>query len=470
MWRRATRRWNPKPIEELLAPATKNADKDGSFYRPALLYARKVKIPNVPQGPRDKSAKKVMKALHERRLAKIPKEALENPNIRVACLIERLPVIQLPRLSWQIDMETVQAFKFEETRNQLPKGMFDVWAKESPKWCIEMFKEHFRHRADELLPMVTPNSDMTDEQILAQREEEMKQAKRQLELQAKDDKKKKKKKSDSEDDFVSSKKAPVVAKAQEDTKLQANSKKNVEPATLWHKEMQELGIELEEVEIEKFDDINIQFSVENDELVKEEIRLQPRITEADRKNDIKSLNRKLEYKLYLVVKQNDKWTFPSTQWKEGENLLQTAERASELVIHPVERKGDLYFVSMVPQGFRASDDGKCKEFILRGQLLHGGFNAKQAMKQAGKQMQDFAWLTPGEICELFAKDGKDEDEVTYLARMLGDDWWQEKDSDELSPVLDSETRKPAKSFSPEEIKARMEQEQRRQEAVLQRLG
>lgn len=47
---------------------------------------------------------------------------------------------------------------------------------------------------------------------------------------------------------------------------------------------------------------------------------QPRTTEADAKNDVKRLDRKLDQTLYLVVKGKDGWGFPADVLAESENL------------------------------------------------------------------------------------------------------------------------------------------------------
>ncbi|KAK9803311.1 hypothetical protein WJX72_011878 [[Myrmecia] bisecta] len=55
----------------------------------------------------------------------------------------------------------------------------------------------------------------------------------------------------------------------------------------------------------------------------------PRITEADHNNDRKSLWRKLDQRLYLLVKERGagSWRFPQQQHREGESIRQTIERA-----------------------------------------------------------------------------------------------------------------------------------------------
>ncbi|KAK6422169.1 hypothetical protein LTR95_016708, partial [Oleoguttula sp. CCFEE 5521] len=56
-------------------------------------------------------------------------------------------------------------------------------------------------------------------------------------------------------------------------------------------------------------------------------RPMPRVTEADEKNDVKSLNRKLDRSLYLLLRNKQgRWRFPEDQLHARENLHQAAER------------------------------------------------------------------------------------------------------------------------------------------------
>ena len=67
-------------------------------------------------------------------------------------------------------------------------------------------------------------------------------------------------------------------------------------------------------------------SVEGDVLTKTVYKPSPRITEADRKNDTKSLDRKLPRTLYLLVKQKEQspWKFPEADIVEEENLKEVS--------------------------------------------------------------------------------------------------------------------------------------------------
>ncbi|OQN97942.1 hypothetical protein B0A48_16246 [Cryoendolithus antarcticus] len=56
-------------------------------------------------------------------------------------------------------------------------------------------------------------------------------------------------------------------------------------------------------------------------------RPMPRATEADEKNDVKSLNRKLDRSLYLLLRNKEgRWRFPEDRLHARENLHQAAER------------------------------------------------------------------------------------------------------------------------------------------------
>ncbi|XP_063908577.1 large ribosomal subunit protein mL46 [Zophobas morio] len=95
--------------------------------------------------------------------------------------------------------------------------------------------------------------------------------------------------------------------------------------------------ELKQLEqLKKGDDVEVHFKETAQDFVDagtEELtkfKFASRITEADKKNDVKSLNRKLDKHLVLVVKQNigkdNLYLLPQTLRQDGETLRQTAER------------------------------------------------------------------------------------------------------------------------------------------------
>lgn len=66
----------------------------------------------------------------------------------------------------------------------------------------------------------------------------------------------------------------------------------------------------------------------------------PRITEADKANDRKSLYRKLDKKLFLIVKRGrdqHTWQFPQGDWVKGEMIREVSSNALCHVGHGLAR-------------------------------------------------------------------------------------------------------------------------------------
>lgn len=122
-----------------------------------------------------------------------------------------------------------------------------------------------------------------------------------------------------------------------------------------------------------------------DELHK--FQLNSRVTEADRKNDIKSTNRKLEETLILLVEQklgnNNHMLLPQGKRQDGETMRQTAERVVK------ENCGDdieVMFYGNAPCGFykwkypsdQRGDAVGGKLFFFRSAYKKGRIDEKQA--------------------------------------------------------------------------------------------
>ncbi|KAH9510166.1 39S ribosomal protein L46, mitochondrial [Bulinus truncatus] len=117
----------------------------------------------------------------------------------------------------------------------------------------------------------------------------------------------------------------------------------------------------------------------------------PRETEADKKDDRQSLDRKLDSILYLLVKQNisgkDHWILPQTSWKEGETVRQTAERALSSVGGDIKAT----FLGNAPCGFAKFEPVKIfffKAWYREGQIIPNGESTK-----------DFLWVTRNELSQ-----------------------------------------------------------------------
>uniref|UniRef100_A0A6B2LFP4 Large ribosomal subunit protein mL46 n=1 Tax=Arcella intermedia TaxID=1963864 RepID=A0A6B2LFP4_9EUKA len=159
---------------------------------------------------------------------------------------------------------------------------------------------------------------------------------------------------------------------------------------------------------------------------KGEVRVEsrPRITEADKMNDIKSLYRKLDSKLFLIVKKKNEnfWQFPEEDLLDKETLRQGAERALKENCN-TETTLETYFVGNGPVTFHSFPFSKnlqtklntygAKTFFLYGYFLNGKVSLSP-------KVVDFAWVTRNdlkqylepayfeEVIKIVPRDGKHE--------------------------------------------------------------
>lgn len=114
----------------------------------------------------------------------------------------------------------------------------------------------------------------------------------------------------------------------------------------------------------------------------------PRVTQADKSNDLCSLERKLSRTLYLLVKAPEgSWSFPSFP-AEGKSLHTIAEEGLR------ELGGvniNTWTVSNTPAAALKSSDGS-HEFLIKSHILAGKFDI-----QDKNTVADFAWLTKEEV-------------------------------------------------------------------------
>ncbi|KAF2456487.1 50S ribosomal subunit L30 [Lineolata rhizophorae] len=133
-------------------------------------------------------------------------------------------------------------------------------------------------------------------------------------------------------------------------------------------------------------------------------RPQPRVTEADRQGNTRSLNRQLQRTLYLMVKNEEgEWKFPERRMFRAESLREAAEHILGeaagidmntwfLGNHPIghyERKYKESFYN----AHRQSEELGEKTFYMKTRIMAG-----QANLQGNKLgLSDFQWLSKDEI-------------------------------------------------------------------------
>lgn len=148
----------------------------------------------------------------------------------------------------------------------------------------------------------------------------------------------------------------------------------------------------------------------------------PRITEADKTNDRKSLQRALDQRLYLIVqgyplgypKEKLVWHFPERLYKNEQTMRLCAE---SVLVPTAAKENDVYFVGNAPCGhfFESHPDLKSKapvtfkRFFFRSQLLG-------KIRYKAWSYKDYAWVTKDELLEYFELDLS-----VYMKQMLVDD-------------------------------------------------
>jgi large subunit ribosomal protein L46 len=125
----------------------------------------------------------------------------------------------------------------------------------------------------------------------------------------------------------------------------------------------------------------------------------PRVTEADENGYVKTLKRRLMERVYLLVQKDERWSFPVVALNEGETFMDASKRA---VVDTVGEKMDIYYVSNCPLAvdmivLTEEERAKVgvygtKTFFMKVQ--HDEFDAT-----LGKEYEDYAWLTRGEITD-----------------------------------------------------------------------
>uniref|UniRef100_A0A8C8R6K4 Large ribosomal subunit protein mL46 n=1 Tax=Pelusios castaneus TaxID=367368 RepID=A0A8C8R6K4_9SAUR len=132
----------------------------------------------------------------------------------------------------------------------------------------------------------------------------------------------------------------------------------------------------------------------------QQFKAAPRITDADKRNDRTSLNRKLDRNLVLLVKENignqDLWLLPQAEWQAGETLRSTAERIlATLSGNQIKAKflGNApcgLYKYKFPRALRTEDSVGVKIFFFKA-LLQSGDLPK------AERRGEYVWVSKGEM-------------------------------------------------------------------------
>jgi len=160
----------------------------------------------------------------------------------------------------------------------------------------------------------------------------------------------------------------------------------------WKKEKHEFQ---EKIQNQKLKILKLQPNITFVDQVEQAVQAQgvydrPRLTKADKENNIRSLFRKMENRLYFILKKKNEehWQFPHLQHQTGETLRQTVERANQ---SHVPNFG-VYILSNAP-------DVHC-DFLENGHtrrlFLYRSYHLK-GKPTLGEDAVDYAWVTKSEL-------------------------------------------------------------------------
>ncbi|CAK7898920.1 54S ribosomal protein L17, mitochondrial [[Candida] anglica] len=133
-----------------------------------------------------------------------------------------------------------------------------------------------------------------------------------------------------------------------------------------------------------------------------------RTTEADKTNDLKSLERKLARTLYLTVKPQGKWILPNFPEETASEEVKPLHTLAEEGLYKLGGSNINYFnVSKTPCHVYKGDSAQ-KEYIIKSHILAGIFEPQTADL-------DFKWLTKEEL-----KDTLDKSYYQDIEHLLSD--------------------------------------------------
>ncbi|KXJ20025.1 39S ribosomal protein L46, mitochondrial [Exaiptasia diaphana] len=154
----------------------------------------------------------------------------------------------------------------------------------------------------------------------------------------------------------------------------------------------------ENLEVAQFEEKRKEFHEEQEEEFRQ---FQPanRETEADRNNDLKSINRKLEQTLILLLKnKKSSWEMPLAAIQDKETLRQTAER---MIKQACGTDINVKFISNAPAGVLKTASKNTRHlnrvFFYKACYVGGSIHLSE-------EYEDYVWVTRDEIKDFLKPD------------------------------------------------------------------
>lgn len=109
------------------------------------------------------------------------------------------------------------------------------------------------------------------------------------------------------------------------------------------------------------------------------------------KTNFKSMNRLMDKKIFLLVKNNitGDWEFPNIEWKDGESLKQTAARSISGLSMKVQ------FTSNAPCGLYKNEGNKEKK-NLKTYFFKADYKSDEKEPSYG-EFKDYVWISKSEL-------------------------------------------------------------------------
>jgi len=329
--------------------------------------------------------RRARQTLHLRQLAE---EKGLSFQVNCAAVIERLPVVMPDIEEWEIDMLEMKEEKMLYTRKQVPDEFWGFSEQERKVRTEDLW-------AYDMLDFGT-NGRLGQWQISPQLREKVEDARRRQQASA-----------EKRRDFEEAQ-AKKQHHEEEPNKEIVQKSDNEEPSADGSLEATNLDFVIDDDE----DEVEFELNLSKDSLgadrVDDGFRPEPRITHEDETHDTRSVRRRLQRRLHLIVQVMDHvgpkgelvWRYPFGERREDEEMYAAAKR------HLLEQCGpelDIYMLTRLPAGYTCVEypDAMKKETGKFGEMtfFYRGQRITEHVDIQTKDIVDYAWISNDELHE-----------------------------------------------------------------------